>query len=382
MKKILIKLAIAISAVSLLLSAPLALAASKNNQDKPVVLASGEVYEGVYIRAGSTVDIKGKVNGDAILVGSDINVSGEINGNLYAAANNITVSGTVNGSVHLAGNLIDISSKVGKSAYIAGNVIKFSENAKIGTSLMAAGSTIRLDGPVGSQAYLGGAVVNINNTIGGDTVVNASQVNLGSNTSINGNFKYTSDNQAQIANDSKITGTVTKQEVKEKEKADFKSKFIAMLLGIISSFIFGLVIIWALPKSSIDVANYLNNKLLKSILAGFGFLVLVPVVAIVTLFTGVGMHVGLVIGLIYVIVLLTGGIFAALWLGRKITSTKDAKLGQNVWSLAIGLVILAVIGLVPVLGGLVAFVAFLGGVGALTARTFGRIRAVNSLQSK
>lgn len=380
MKKILTIISGALLALLFLFSMPAH--AADNSKNKTVVLPKQETYQGLYNRAGTTINVEGNIDGDAVIVGSNINIDGEINGNLYAVGNNISLKGKINGSAHLAGNMIDVSGEVNKSIYIAGNVVTLSDKSKIGTSLVSFGANTNLNGSVGNQAYLYSGTSNINGSIGSDTVVNSGQVSVGSNAKINGNLKYTSDSQAQISNESNIKGSISRIEEKTAKTEDFRSRLISIVMGLASTFLLGLLLLWSLPKSTVDVADFMSKHMLGSIFCGLLFLILVPIAVILAIVSGIGLHTGLVLGFVYLAVLFAGSVFVALWLGRKITKTKDAKLSQNIWSLAIGLVIIAVINLLPVVGSLLSFVVFLAGIGGLTFRNYNRIKTVSKAQLK
>ena len=96
---------------------------------------------------------------------------------------------------------------------------------------------------------------------------------------------------------------------------------------------------------------------------GWGLLVAVglPVVSVLVMFSVVGIPLGLLGLLSLAVVYATGYVTAALALGR--TMIKEPR--SRYLAFLVGLVILRVVGLVPVLGGLVTFLASAYGVGAL-----------------
>jgi hypothetical protein len=69
---------------------------------------------------------------------------------------------------------------------------------------------------------------------------------------------------------------------------------------------------------------------------------------------------------------LTGVIFFGDVLLRQIRKRKQPTKGWRVVSIVIALVVLGVVGMVPVLGGLVCFFLLLLGMGALASYCFGR----------
>lgn len=378
MKQAFVKLAVAISSLALLLTGSAALA--KGNQN--FRLASDQTYSGAYIHAGNSVTIDGTVNGDVIVVASDVDIKGTVNGSVYAAAQTITIGGTVKGNVHLAGNSVQINGSIAGSAFGAASTFKVDSAGSIGANAIVAGSAVKLDGKVGGQVYTAASSVTIGGSIGGDVTAAASNVAVNSGTVINGNLKYRSNSQAQISNDTKITGTITRVEAKKPSRPILISlTFGSFVFGVISSFILGFFLIWLFPRSSVEVAEYIPRHPARSIITGLLILIVVPILLILGLISLIGIPVTIVAGLIFVAILLTGSVFTALWIGRRIVSYKDTRLSSNLGALFVGLVLLGLIRLLPIIGGIISGLVFVVGIGALSARSYDRARAVSSAQT-
>ena len=361
--------------------AGVAMASSSDNQAS-VILPTADSHKGLYARSGDKVTIDGTVTGDAWLAGSTVVVNGDVEGTLYAAASEVTVKGTVKGNVMAAGSKVTIEGRVGGSAYLAGSDIVVGKDATVGGSMVAFGSIYNQQGSVGTQAYIFGSQVTVDGTIGSNTKIYASDITLGKNAQIDGNLAYVSDAKVNIANDKNITGSVTK--IVETPKANAGTSVVAMVLGavflLVASLVLGLVAFSVLPGSARATASWEQSNLGKAILYGMGFAFLTPVVLILVAITMVGFELAIFGLLVYVAVLMLGGLMTAYCIGKWLLKRKTYSFGTLFLELLLGAGLLAVIVLIPFLGSLVGFVAAIVGIGAIVGRSRERIVAIRAQQ--
>lgn len=372
------RIALVALAVVVLMAAGVTLAADHKNTES--ILSSGDTFNGAYTRAAAVVRIDGTVDGNVFVAGNEVSIDGTVNGDVYAVGQNVSVKGKVSGTVHVAGARVDVAGQVGNMLLAAGSSVTVSKDAKIGRGLMAAGSIVDVGGPVGGAAYIAASRVNINSTIDGDTSLSAAHITLGKDAHIDGNLKYNDSAQTSIANDGNVTGSISKYHVnqpKQKALADLTSK---VLFGIVSTFLVGLVLTLIAPATVVATSEYIQSHALKSTLIGMAVLIVVPVAAVLLLVTIFGIPLAVLIGMTYVAALIISNVFVALWLGRRIGSTKGVRPGANIWALLMGLVALEVLTILPAIGGLASFAALVIGLGAIAGRSYDRLKATRAKQ--
>lgn len=356
--------------------------ASNNNQQTSVVLPASDIQNGLLAKSGESVSIDGKVTGDAWLAGSTVVINGDVEGSLYTAASEVTVKGTVRGNVMAAGSKVTIEGRVGGSSYLAGSDIIVGKDAKVAGSMVAFGSIYNQQGNVGTQAYLFGSQVTVDGTIGSNTKIYASEITLGKNAQIDGNLAYVSDAKVNISNDKNITGSITK--IVDTPKPTAGTSVVAMVLGalflLVASLALGLVTFSVLPGSARATATWEQSYLGKSILYGVGFAFLTPVALILVAITMVGFELAIFGLLIYVAVLMLGGLMTAYCIGKWLLKRKTYSFGTLTLELLLGAGLLAAVGLIPFLGSLVGFVAAIAGIGAIVGRSRERIAAIRAKQ--
>lgn len=377
-QKLLVKLFLGLAAVVLLAAGSMVRAADTKNVES--VLAANDTYNGIYNRAASAVRIDGTINGNVFVAGNEISIDGTVNGDVYAAGQNISIKGKVSGTIHAAGARVDMSGEAGNSLIAAGSSVNIGADSKIGRDVLAAGSLVDIRGAVGGTVFAGGSQLNINNYIGGDVSLAAERIVIGREAKIGGNLKYNDSAQITIANDKNIAGSITKFHTSSNQKTTIASLIGKIIFGVASKFLIGLALLLLLPATIVATARYIATQAGKSALVGLGFLLITPIVTILLMITVFGLPLAVVIGLSYIVVLMTAGIFVALWLGRRITGTTGTQLKVNLWPLLLGLLIIETVKILPVIGGLIGFIVLILGVGAQVARGYDRLKQVKQKQ--
>ena len=129
----------------------------------------------------------------------------------------------------------------------------------------------------------------------------------------------------------------------------------------ISLFVLGLVLLAIAPRMFPPILDVARTRVGPVI--GWGLIIAIglPIVSVIVMVTLVGIPLGL-IGLLSLALLYSVGyVIAALLLGRRLL----AEPRNVILAFLVGLLILRVVGLIPVLGGLVTAAATIYGVGAL-----------------
>jgi hypothetical protein len=107
----------------------------------------------------------------------------------------------------------------------------------------------------------------------------------------------------------------------------------------------------------------------RSGLAGLAWACLVPLLAVIAAITFIGLPLAIVAMAAWFAIVFMGDLPVALWLGKKILGDR-AKPGRSgaIYSALVGGVIIAIVGLVPVLGPIVTIIVAIFGAGAMVLR--------------
>ncbi|WP_254768109.1 bactofilin family protein [Salinilacihabitans rarus] len=299
-----------------------------------VVVEEGETSDGIEGVAGSIV-VRGTVSGDVAGVAGTVHVAegGTVDGAVEVAAGSVRVDGTVTGDVSAGAGHVEVG-----------------ETARIGGDLAVGAGYLSVDGAVD-----------------GDVRAGAETIVLGPNADVAGEFRYdagefTEDPAASVGggvvHDASLggngVGTVEVFTV---------PPWLVTGYELVASLLLGAVLLAVFPSFSSGVASRVADDPVTS--GGVGVLTLigVPVALVLVALTVVGIPLTVLGAFGFALAVWVAVVYGQYAVGAWALGLADR---ENRWlALAVGLVGFAVLGAVPFLGGLLEFVAFLLGLGAL-----------------
>lgn len=365
---------------------PMALAAEVRTGSGAQVAAGETINDDLYL-AGGPITIAGTVNGDVVAAGNSINVTGQINGNLFAFAQSISVSGKVDGGLFAAGQTISLSGVMTHTARLAGQSILV--QGPVGRDLLAAGQSVIVESSssIGQDLLLAAQDGRIMGTVRrrvqgsvdsltiagrvGDVDVEAQQLAVASGARV-GSLTYRSEKEARIESGAAVSGPVTRLEPEpraERRAPSWTDRIVPGLWWFISTLIVGAVLAWLVPAALREPAAALRDRPWHSLGWGFILFIVTPIAVIIALVTLVGILVGLLVLFAYGAALFLSQIFVGAAIGQLIlqqwqTGDPWSQIGRLALGLAVLLIALAVLGLIPVLGGLAVLATLVAGLGA------------------
>lgn len=395
-----------------------------------VVVGPGEVVPDDLYAAGETVRIQGTVLGDLVAVGREVIVEGTVEGDLLAAAQSITVTGTVGDDVRIAGQVLHFGpeARVGDDLVSAGYSLETEAGAVLGGTAIVFGYQALLAGEVGEGVRGALAGLELAGPVRGDVEVEVGAagdappmfwptpvpvpkvrpgLTLADGARLGGDLAYQSPDPGEIAPGAEVAGEVTHREVaapgEEEPTAgeralDALRRFAALLL------VGGLLLLVA-PRWTAGLADAVRTRPLPALGWGVVFLaaslvaalVLALVVALLASVLGAATLGGLAVavaggGVLAELALVVGVLVACAYLAPVVAGLAGGRLalfrsgapagtaagapgrGRSFAALALGALVLVLLGLVPILGRLVGLLALLVGLGALWLWGLAKVR--------
>jgi cytoskeletal protein CcmA (bactofilin family) len=314
--------------------------------------------------AGSKLMIAAPVDGDLIGAGFDLDLKAPVTGDAILAGFNLRLMGPVGGDLLAVGADIGINGKIGGDARVTAAEVKMGQAATIGGDFTASGGEISLEGMVAGNAQLAAEKVTISGTIAGNLDVAAIELDLRPGARIMGSIRHTGPKSLPIPDGVDVKGTV---EFRSQETAGTEGISLTTLLGTMAAlFILGLAVLWLFPTLVMRSSAAIRNNPLGRMLVGFGLMLLVPPVAILLMFSVIGLPLGLLLAGLYLLAFPLGLALAALGLSesRKGRDQSEGPAMRVLGRFALVTLALALVSLVPYAGilGLLAAVAL--GLGA------------------
>lgn len=313
--------------------------------------------KGANLYSGDDLVIENAIDATSFIAGNDVSVSSDINGANFVAGNNLKLSSKQD-VVFAAGRNVNLESLTTKDAFLAGQNITV-ESSEI-RDLYAAGEEIRIDSNIGRNANLAGEVVVINSEISGDVTIAAETIKIGREAIINGTLKYPEDAKISISETAQVINKETYQSV-EIEEPTFSDILRKRFQSFLSLLLIGLLLLWQSKTfNKIEKLEQGVDNLFKNVGKGFLFLIALPAAVILLLCTVIGIPLSLIALVGYIILLYLSNIAAAYYLGNWLLKEK---IPNKYLVLCVTLLGIYILKLIPVIGGLVGFIALCLGLG-------------------
>jgi cytoskeletal protein CcmA (bactofilin family) len=335
-------------------------------------------------------------------VGARVHATASDHNNLWAAGAVVAVRGSVKNDIWAAGAEVDVDATAGKSLWAAGAIVSVTGQAQ-DMYVMAARATVdaRVNGKLsmgaarlivgrgtevrgitrlaGAEVVFSGTsrgaaeiyadTVQINGRVAGNLRVRARSISLGKGAIVDGDAVFETLDEPQIDVGATIRGrqTVT---IPMRQQVDRRSTIVtlgaAVLFGVGAGLVLGIILLLAARPFVERGIDTIREAPVRSAFVGLAVFILIPLVASLIMVTIVGIPIGLLILLAFPLAVAIGLVLSAFALADRILNRDrmERSTGGQFVSLLVGVIILAVIGLIPVLGFVVGVLALLIGLGA------------------
>lgn len=333
-----------------------------------ITVSSGETVNAMLLSAGRNIDIAGTVNGDVYCAGSNITISGSVTGDVICAGQNVTISGRVDGDVRLAGQTVTVSGTVTGSASIATQTLTIGNNGSVGRDLFAGTQTAALNGKVGRDATIAANDLAVNGVVERDVRGEINSVNIGSSGKIGGNLDYTGQNDPNISQNGVVTGKVTRHAPREQgvnQNSVARAAVTFLIYMVLAMLLMGLVAVWLIPGVVEESSEYAIQKPGVTLLVGAAASFLVPIIIFMLFVSVVGIPLAIIFGLLWVVIVMLSGTFAAYLLARSLLRN----LKSPVSTILIGVLLLTLLYIIPIVNFFAVIFAYLFGTGMILTQS-------------
>jgi len=338
-----------------------------------VTVAAGEKVDSLLFASGTNIDIAGTVNGDVFCAGQNVTISGTVRGDVFCAGQAINVSGKIEGSVRLAGQTVTLGGTVGGSATVTSQTLLLDKNSFVQRDLVGGAQTVALNGIIGRDVAIGASNIAINGQVGRNIKSEVETLTVGSAGRVGGDVDYTSNTSATVNSGGKITGTVTRTPQKQQTRNNSYAPFAFMFFSFVYTFVTLLILALALVLLIPSVLHEASSKTLSSpgrvVLTGLVGVIIVPIFISALLISVIGLPLGILALLMWLVVVILSGPFTGYTLGRLILKTEK----NPIFIMFSGASLLLVSYFIPIIGFLTVIAAYLFGVGMILDTAMHRV---------
>lgn len=310
--------------------------------------------DGDLFGAAGDLTVNGNVTKDGFLAAGNLNINGDINEDLRAAAGNMIVSGAVNGDFVVAAGSVHIT-----------------PDAQLnGDGIINAGYVL-IEGPVNGSLIINAGEVEFRSPIAGSVQLTATDnVEFGEEGQIQGNLTYRTIEQIDRIED-EVDGAVEYKQLTDFEKEFrqglFKVFSIAHLIKVAMGFVAVMVLTIIFRRHFENISNLAYQKPGIGLLKGLGLSIVMPVTIVILFVSVIGIPLGFIVTLLYVLALMLAGFLASVIAGSGIMKLikKSKKFEVTILGSMLGFIALTLVRFIPVVGQIIFTAIMLGAFGAL-----------------
>ena len=312
-----------------------------NDQTGNVVTIDNDVNDDLFV-SGNQVTINSNVNGDLFAAAGDVVVNGNVTGDAYVVGGNVTVNGQITGGLIVGAGQATISGKTEKIIAGCGDLAIKGNTDKI----IAAARNVKIysTSVVERYAYISTGGFDNQGTINGELNLSAEQLIEKGNV---GTFNYQK-------------GTAGE----DFSKGMRSLGAILSILGAIGMLVLGILLIHLFPKLFFTIEKEVEKDSIVRTIIGFLLIIATVIVGVILAVTVIGLPIAAILGMFFIIALMTSGLFVSYCTGKFVTKRLNINT-SDIGMFVIGFVILAILKLIPVLGFFASLVVVSLGFGAI-----------------
>lgn len=370
------------------LSAPTVAAYELRGSTELQVKQGEEIKENFYF-ASNKFNNFGTVKGDLLGLAETISSSGTTTEDQFLGGMNLSLEGVTQEDLRVIGGEVNIRGDIDGEAIILGSKITIHPEAQIEQETILVANKLNLEGDINSSTRVFARKFFMDGTIDGDLSVNSLMFDITENAQVSGNLDYTSEQEAEIAKKEQVGGEITFTSTSASSWPAQKQQDRSLIqkitdkfnhwwwMGLLSDLIAGLALFWLFKDKIKSMMAPTINSFGRNALMGLAVIVLLPAL-LVGLFTSIfGFWISVIMGLVFMLFLVLSKIGAGMLVGSIISkfSFDKSKFTLSWNSLAGGIIILAVLGVTPIVGWFIEALFALAAMGGLISHSWGYIRS-------
>lgn len=312
-------------------------------------------------------DVKAEkdVNGSTVVAGNNVISTNTVDGINMLFGNNVQYQGNSDYAV-IAGNIVNLSGNINNDGFIFGNIVTIDSNFNADRDLFVFANSVTIQGSINRDITIYAADVKLDNAqVMGNITVYASSLEISEKVNVNGTLSYNEDIEKNISESALITETKLLEKIVE--ELSIPEKISTFLIDYAGMMVIFLVLAFTIPSlfKKIEASNEEFNVSKFFSLFGFGalFLIGVPMAIIVLFTTVIGTPLALIALFLYIIFICITTILSGYLLGYIIWKNFIKKENNVLLIGLIGISIVYVLNMIPVIGGYIAMISLMIGLG-------------------
>jgi cytoskeletal protein CcmA (bactofilin family) len=174
-------------------------AAAEVTQSDFVLVREGEVVEEDLMAAGNRIQVDGRIEGDLVASAfEEVVINGVVTGDVTAISTQVTIDGEVGGSVRAISRFLTIDGTVGDDVFAAAWTAQLDGSGTVGRDLTVFGRSGILEGSVGRDIRGRYADLTLGAKVEGSVEITVGSLLIGPTTEVTGEIGYRSRREAVV----------------------------------------------------------------------------------------------------------------------------------------------------------------------------------------
>lgn len=332
---------------------------------------------------GSSVRPEAAVKGDFTAMGGRVVVDQPVAGDALLFGGTVDVRAPVGDDLRTAGGDVVVESSVGGDFMAAGGQVKLTSAAQVAGRADLAGGDVLVDGRVDGSLSVRARRLVLNGPVGGSVEAAVEQIELGPQARLGGGLRHAS---ASFTQDpaAVVTGPVERVDRLFEHGPGRGGRhpmhddawpamagwwlLVPLSMGLLGVLALAGVVLFVFSRFAGEAAHQIETAPWQALAVGAALLLALPVLALLLLFTLLGIPLGLVVMALYPPLLLLGWLigvlFVARWLASRASAGEPGTAPVPYGWMAVTVIALLVQAAVPLLGPLLVMLTMAAGLGA------------------
>lgn len=282
--------------------------------------------------AGSNITLMGIVGDDAVLAGESVRISGIVSDMLLSASESLVMEGSVRGDM-----------------FAAGDELRLTENAVINGKLFLAGNDVQISGAtVDGRTRIAANSVRLDGEFRDHVVIYSNDVEFGADYRPLGDTRIVSTKELYREN----LGQIPERLILEVKQPPVLAALLFQVWFYLSMLVTGVIMIYLFKPLTTDLHRFATERFWKNTGIGFLLVILIPLLIFILIFPVITIPLAILICALFSISLYLSYLAVAMMLGLQFIQwfSKETTGMTYYWSLALGLVLIAIINNLPFIG--------------------------------
>ncbi|HBA83951.1 MAG TPA: hypothetical protein DCZ95_07660 [Verrucomicrobia bacterium] len=323
---------------------------------------------------GDRIDLHGHTLDDVFLLGQTIKIDGETLDDIWVFTDAFVFSGTAREDVRVAARqAVQLTGTFEKNLVVAGKTVSLGPDSLVQGEALLLGESVIVEGHVQGDVHVAAYNATLSGKMDGLVRLYADDIVVLPGAEIHGDLIYTSQKELFLNEKVVLTGKLIRRDIQawNTETPSYRTILSFKMFFYLAALVAGIPFVSLFPYLTGRAVRQVRKSAWKCALIGVVAFCLIPVLAVLSVLTLIGIPLGLVLAAAYAVMLYVSKFFVALAVGGSIFRWNGPQSFSRVFSaLSMGLIALYAATLLPVVGSAVWLVITFMGLGSLLLALF------------